>query len=78
MQHLRVAAENLHQVGMHDLAEKLNREAEEIQRGLQGPPPGDDPHRGAMEALQQEFRKIHERLDEINRRLEELNNRLPR
>ena len=78
MQHLRAAAENLHQVGMHDLAEKLNREAEDIQRALQGPPPGDDPHRGAMEALQQEFRKIHERLDEINRRLDELNNRLPR
>lgn len=78
MHHLRVAAENLHQVGMHDLAERLNREAEEIQRGLQGPPPGEDPHRGAMEALQQEFRKLHERLDEINRRLDELNNRLPR
>jgi tetrahydromethanopterin S-methyltransferase subunit G len=78
MHHLRVAAENLHQVGMHDLAEKLNREAEDIQRALQGPPPGDDPHRGAMEAFQQEFRKIHERLDEINRRLDELNNRLPR
>jgi tetrahydromethanopterin S-methyltransferase subunit G len=77
MQHLRVAAEHLHQVGMHDLAEKLNGEAEDIQRALQGPPPGDDPHRGTMEAIQQEFRKVHERLDEINRRLDELSNRMP-
>jgi hypothetical protein len=78
MQHLRIAADNLHQVGMHDMADKLNREADEIQHKLQGPPPGDDPHRAAMEAMQHEFRILHERLNEINRKLDEINGRLDR
>ena len=77
MQHLRVAAENLHQVGMHDLAEKLNREAEDIQRCTTGSATGrrspSRRHGGDPAGIP----KIHERLDEINRRLDELNNRLP-
>ena len=69
------AAENLIALGMQDLAERLHREAEEIQQALQNQNPphrGDDPHREAMEAMQQEFRKLHQRLDEMNRRLDEL------
>ncbi len=81
VQHLRVAAENLNAIGMQDLAERLHREAEEIQQALQNqnpPPRGEDLHRGAMEAMQQEFRKLHERLDEMNRRLDELSEMIRR
>jgi ribosomal protein S7 len=77
--HLRVAAENLNAIGMNDVAQRLNREAEEIQKALQNPPPqGEDPHRGVMEATQQEFRNLHQRLDELNRRLDELAEKMRR
>jgi gas vesicle protein len=73
VQHLRVAAENLNAIGMQDLAQRLNRQAEEIQQSLKNPPPqGEGPPRRMMENIQNELRGINQRLDELNRRLDEL------
>ena len=73
MQHLRVAADNLNAIGRQDLAEKLRREAEELERSLQQPrPQGEGPPPGMMENIQNELRNLNQRLEEINRRLDEL------
>jgi hypothetical protein len=72
VQHLRVAAENLNAIGMQDLAQRLNREAEEVQQSLKNPPPqGEGLPRGMVENIQNDLRGIHQRLDELNRRLDE-------
>ena len=58
VQHLRAAAENLNAIGMQELAQRLNREAEEIQQSLKNPPPqGEGPPRGMMENIQNELRR---------------------
>lgn len=73
MQHLRVAADNLNAIGMQDLAERLCREADEIQQSLQQPrPQGGGFPQGMLENIQNELRGLHQRLDEMNRRLDEL------
>ena len=73
MQHLRGAADNLNAIGMQDMAEKLRREAEEIQQSLEQPrPQGEGFPQGMMENIQNELRNLNQRLDEVNRRLEEL------
>ncbi len=79
MHHLRAAADNLHAIGMQDLAQQLCNEADSIQRALEGPPHPDDgdPHQ-AVESLWNEIRNLHERCNELNRRLDELSEMLRR
>jgi hypothetical protein len=62
--HLRTAAENLHAVGMHDQADKLMREAEQLQRSTQSDGgPGD---------LPRQVQELRERVDDLCRRLSKL------
>ncbi|NLX56673.1 MAG: hypothetical protein GXY58_16315 [Planctomycetaceae bacterium] len=73
MQHLRGAADNLHAIGMHDLAERLQREADELQQALKPPqPPGEGPPPRMLNEIQERLRGLDKQLDEINRRLDEL------
>ncbi|MHB8864032.1 MAG: hypothetical protein ACYC6N_16635 [Pirellulaceae bacterium] len=73
MHHLQTAAENLNAIGMHEVAERLNRQVEEIQQMLENPPsPQEDPRGAPGEHMQEELRRVHQRLDELSRRLEEL------
>ena len=55
---------------MQEMAQKLNREAEEVQWALHNPASGWSP--AERWSLQNEIRGLHQRLDEINRRLDEL------
>jgi phage shock protein A len=71
--HLRTAAENLGAAGMPDLAERLHREAADLERQLQQPPARpQEPLRGQLEQLQQEVGRLHQRLDELQRGMQEL------
>ncbi len=75
MHHLRAAAENLAAIGMQDMVERLQREADEIQGLLQRPSPHEpagDLHQGVMEAVHREFEALNERLNAFDRRLDEL------
>lgn len=73
MQHLRGAADNLHAIGMHDLGERLQREADELQRALEPPQPhGEGLPPRILNEIEEQLRGLHKRLDEINRRLDEL------
>ncbi len=66
--HLRVAAENLAAIEMHDLAERLMREAEEIEQDLHRPH-GDRPHDPHAEFVD----RVHHGFEDLERRINELN-----
>jgi hypothetical protein len=72
MHHLRAAAENLAAIEMHELAERLMKEADEIDRDLHDHPHGEPGHE-----LPPDFaEKVHEGFMELHRQVEELNERL--
>jgi hypothetical protein len=72
MHHLRAAAENLAAIEMHDLAERLMKEADEIDRDLH-----DHPHGEPGRELPPDFvEKVHNGFMELHRQVEEMNNRL--
>jgi hypothetical protein len=79
MQHLRVAADNLHAIGMDDLAQRLCNEANQIQQALENrPPQGDNGPPDALADVRNEIRGLNERLNDLGRRLDELTEMLRR
>ncbi len=73
MQHLNVAIDNLHAAGLHDLADKLAQEAEQMMReqGPGGPPHPDVPAsvehdlRGQVDQLRQEMNELRRMMQEL-------------
>jgi hypothetical protein len=72
MHHLRAAAENLAAIEMHELAERLMKEADEIDRDLHDHPHGEPGHELPPDFVE----KVHEGFMELHRQVEELNERL--
>jgi hypothetical protein len=72
LQHLTVAIENLHAAGMHEPAERLAREREEMARQLQNRP-GDGP---GPDRLAEEVRRLRAELDEVRQALRMLKGRM--
>ncbi len=70
--HLQAAIENLHAAGLHELAERLERERESLLRPER--PPGPEPLRG----LHEELRRLRAEVDEMRQALRRLNARWDR
>lgn len=73
LNHLQIAAANLHAAGLPDLANAVEREADETRRQLkerarrdypQGPPPREE-----LEQLRREINELHHQIDELREEL---------
>ncbi len=75
LRHLEIAIDNLHAAGMHELADNLARQVEQIRAGeprfggpgARGMQPGRE-----MERLRAELQELRQNLRELNRRVDEL------
>lgn len=70
--HLQAAIENLHAAGLHELAERLERERENLLRPERAPGPE------LVRDLQEEVRRLRAELDELRQGLRRLNARIER
>lgn len=70
--HLQAAIENLHAVGLHELAERLERERGTLLRPERAPGPE------LLRDLQEEIRRLRAELDELRQGLRRLNARIER
>jgi len=73
LQHIRVAAENLNAIGMHDVVERLEAEGREIEQALHGREhgPGEVPPE-VLEHIHHNFAELTERVEQLTRHLEEV------
>lgn len=76
MEHLRIAIENLHAAGLHELADRIAREAKSRQRPTPARPPGEvrgpGVARGEVEQLREEMQELRMGLQQLRARLDEL------
>jgi hypothetical protein len=74
--HLQVAIENLHAAGLHEPAERLARQADQMARRPGGPGegmrPGLGPRGAGVQELRAEIQELRQALAELRRRVEEL------
>jgi chromosome segregation ATPase len=74
--HLKAAIENLHAAGLHEPAEHLLREAEQIKQHLQGPPgplpPELERAKATVYRLQAEINELRQAVQELRKRVDEL------
>ncbi len=80
MRHLRVAAENLHAAGMHDLADRLLREAEHGPgpMGPEGPRPPMIEGPGPSPNFAPMMRELTDQIQQLRREIEELREQVHR
>jgi DNA repair exonuclease SbcCD ATPase subunit len=70
--HLQAAIDNLHAAGLHELAERLEREREALLRPERAPGPE------AVRELQEEIRRLRAELNEVRQALRRLHERVER
>ena len=85
LNHLRVAIENLRAAGLHDAAEHLQREAENLMRAFREGRPGEPdrpehpehreqpPHPEQLEGV---IREMHGQMQQMRREMEEMRNQI--
>ena len=75
MQHLRQAIDNLHAAGLHDQAEQVARQAQQLEREAQSRHPGPEQAPQVME-LHQKLRNLNDRVGKLEAMLQELLKRM--
>lgn len=83
LRHLRLAIENLHAAGLHEMAEHLTQEAEKMRGQLRDAPspphgpPGPRPLEGELAPLREQIQELRRAVEEMRRQLEQLRSRQP-
>ncbi len=81
LRHIHAAMENLRAAGLHDVVERLARQAERIEREVhrrREHADRDRPHPEELERAVRHVREMHERMEQMRRQMEEMRKHLQR